>query len=86
MIRIMRVLCNNCVAKDNFAVTIFGSDNKGILLLLLRRLTLTRIRVDDVDRLSDAIHDAHLPDVAQVLGELGRQTHDLILTDRHDLD
>ena len=34
---IMHVLCtgNNCVAKDNFHLTMFEADNKGILFIYL---------------------------------------------------
>ena len=35
--------------------------------------------------LRDAVHHTHLPHVTQLLGELGRQAHDVVLTDRHDL-
>lgn len=47
---------------------------------------LTRVRVDQVHEGRDFLHDANLRDSPERSGQLGRQTHDVVLANRHDLN
>ena len=50
------------------------------------RLTSTGVRVHELDNLRDAVDDADLAKVAQLLGNFWRHTDNVVLTNGHDLD